>query len=134
GNPVTDPEFERRIAEHGGSSGLRDEARPAPALARPQHLFAYIVDLAATLVCGLTRNHPFVDGNKRTAFVACRTFPELNEVALTVPREEKYLIVLALLIRRENSSNSWKRARESSTRATAKIASKLACMLFLTGL
>ena len=76
---------DRQLAEHGGSSGLRDESLLESALARPQQLHAYggadtdLASLAASLAYGLARNHPFVDGNKRTAFVACRVFLRLNE-------------------------------------------------------
>ncbi|MGH8162567.1 MAG: type II toxin-antitoxin system death-on-curing family toxin [Gammaproteobacteria bacterium] len=93
---------DRQLAEHGGSSGVRDDGLLESALARPQQLFAYgnpppdPADLAATLAYGLARNHPFVDGNKRTAYVACRTFLELNGASLSAAAEEKYLIVLAL--------------------------------------
>lgn len=93
---------DRQIAEHGGSSGVRDEGLLESALARPRQLFVYgdpppdLADLAATLAYGLARNHPFVDGNKRTAYVACRTFIELNGARLNAPAEEKYLVMLAL--------------------------------------
>lgn len=93
---------DRQIAEHGGSSGVRDEGLLDSALARPQQLHAYgdlmpdLADLAATLAYGLARNHPFVDGNKRTAYVACRTFIALNGAELEAPLEEKYVTILAL--------------------------------------
>jgi death-on-curing protein len=93
---------DRQLAEHGGSSGVRDEGLLESALARPQQLFAYgdpspdLADLAATLAYGIARNHPFVDGNKRTAYVACRTFLELNGASLSASLDEKYLTVLAL--------------------------------------
>src|SRR3989304_5921667 len=76
---------DRQLAEHGGSSGVRDENMLESALARPQQLYSYgdpppdLADLAATLAFGLARNHPFVDGNKRTAAVTCETFLELND-------------------------------------------------------
>jgi death-on-curing protein len=79
---------DRQIAEHGGSAGMRDEALLESALARPQQLLAYgdpapdLADLAAALAHGLARNHPFVDGNKRTAAVCCETFIELNGATL----------------------------------------------------
>jgi death-on-curing protein len=93
---------DRQLAEHGGSSGVRDENMLESALARPQQLYAYgdpppdLADLAATLAFGLARNHPFVDGNKRTAYVAYRTFLELNDAELVATAEEKYLSILAL--------------------------------------
>lgn len=70
----------RQIAEHGGSDGLRDEGLLSSALARPKNLLAYgepppdLASLAAAYAYGIARNHPFVDGNKRTALVAARTF------------------------------------------------------------
>jgi death-on-curing protein len=93
---------DRQLAEHGGSAGVRDENMLESALARPQQLHAYgdplpdLADLAATLAFGLARNHPFVDGNKRTAYVVCRTFIELNNAELIATAEEKYLTIIAL--------------------------------------
>src|SRR5512141_2290341 len=92
----------RQIAEHGGSAGVRDEGLLESALARPQQLHAYgdpapdLADLAAALASGLARNHPFVDGNKRTAHVAYRTFLALNGAELAATDEEKYVAMLAL--------------------------------------
>lgn len=102
GKPLIFAVHDRQLAEHGGTSGLRDESLLESALARPQQLFACgdpppdVADLAATLAYALARNHPFVDGNKRSAFVACRTFLALNGVDLDAPAEEKYLNFLAL--------------------------------------
>lgn len=93
---------DRQLAEHGGSAGVRNETLLESALARPQQLFAYgdpapdLAELAASLAFGLARNHPFVDGNKRTAYVAYRTFLALNKVELVATDEEKYLTMLAL--------------------------------------
>ena len=93
---------DRQVAEHGGSAGLRDEGLLESALARPQQLHAYgdpapdLADLAAALAYGLARNHPFVDGNKRTAHVAYRVFLELNGAELLATDEEKYVAILAL--------------------------------------
>ena len=93
---------DRQLAEHGGSAGVRDEGLLESALARPQQIYAYgdpppdLADLAAALACGLARNHPFVDGNKRTAAVACETFLELNGAALEAEDLELYPIYLAL--------------------------------------
>ena len=90
---------DRQVAEHGGSAGVRDEGLLESALARPQQLHAYgdpAPDLAAALAYGLARNHPFVDGNKRTAHVAYRTFLELNGAQLEASDEEKYVAMLAL--------------------------------------
>jgi death-on-curing protein len=93
---------DRQLAEHGGAAGVRDEGLLESALARPQQLLAYaepepdLADLAAALAHGLARNHPFIDGNKRTAYVACRTFLVLNGMDLAASAEDKYQYFLAL--------------------------------------
>lgn len=93
---------ERQISEHGGSSGLRDEGLLQSALARPQHLAAYgdpppdLAALAASYAFGIARNHPFIDGNKRTALVVARTFLLVNGTNLEASQEEKYLTFLRL--------------------------------------
>lgn len=87
---------DRQLAEHGGAGGVRDDALLDSALARPQQRYAYgdpppeLADLAASLACGLARNHPFVDGNKRTAAVACEVFMELNGGVLQADDLELY--------------------------------------------
>lgn len=93
---------DRQLAEHGGAAGVRDEGLLESALARPQQMFAYadraadIADLAAALAYGLARNHPFVDGNKRTAIVACETFIDLNGGTLDAEDTALFPLVLAL--------------------------------------
>ena len=91
---------ERQLAEHGGSDGIRDAGLLDSALQRPLNKSAYgepdLSDLAAAYAYGIARNHPFVDGNKRTALVACRTFLLINGYELAATPEEKYDIVLAL--------------------------------------
>ncbi|MCC4600608.1 type II toxin-antitoxin system death-on-curing family toxin [Xanthomonas melonis] len=93
---------ERQLSEHGGASGIRDEALLDSALARPQQLFSYgnpppdLVELAASLAYGLARNHPFVDGNKRTAHVCYRVFLLLNGAELIASQEEKYVAMMGL--------------------------------------
>ena len=93
---------QRQISEHGGSEGLRDEGPLVSALARPQNVLAYaqpppdLAVLAAAYAYGIARNHPFVDGNKRTALVAARTFLLLNGVNLEANQDEKYLTFLQL--------------------------------------
>lgn len=78
---------EEHLAEHGGAVGIRDRGLLQSALNRPQHLVAYddpdIAALAAAYGYGLVRNHPFVDGNKRTAFTVTETFLALNGHELT---------------------------------------------------
>jgi len=71
------------LAEHGGLEGVRDEGLLESALARPRNLYAYdevkdVSKLAASYAVAIARNHPFVDGNKRTAFVALAVFLALN--------------------------------------------------------
>ena len=93
---------ERQLAEHGGLSGVRDETLLESALARPRQLHAYgepspdLADLATALAHGISRNHPFLDGNKRTAWVACRTFLIINGADVIAEAEEKYTAMLAL--------------------------------------
>ncbi len=92
----------RQLAEHGGSSGVRDETLLESALARPQQHHTYgdpppdLAELAASLAYGLARNHPFVDGNRRTAHACYRTFLLLNGFELAATDEEKYVAMLAL--------------------------------------
>jgi death on curing protein len=80
--PVVWAIHEAQLAEHGGSAGVRDAGLLASALARPLNLAAYgeadAAALAAAYGFGVARNHPFIDGNKRTAFVCCELFLTLN--------------------------------------------------------
>ena len=89
-----------QLAEHGGSAGLRDEGLLDSALARAQNRFAYgeadLPALAASYAHGLARNHPFVDGNKRTAFLAAYTFLGLNGLDLHAPEAEAVVMTLGL--------------------------------------
>jgi death-on-curing protein len=93
---------DRQLTEHGGSSGVRDEGLLDSALARAQQLYAYgdpppdLADLAASLAVGLARNHPFIDGNKRTAHVCYRVFLQLNGGNLVASSEEKYAAMIGL--------------------------------------
>lgn len=115
---------DRQVAEHGGSAGVRDEGLLESALARPQQLHAYgdpepdLADLAAALAHGIARNHPFVDGNKRTAAVACETFLELNGATLEAEDLELYPLYLALAEGklRERDFAAWLRARVRTRR------------------
>ena len=83
---------EDQLAQHGGTPGVRDENLLGASLARPKHLFAYgnptIFDLAAAYGYGLAKNHPFIDGNKRTAFMVMYTFLGLNNYWLEVTEME----------------------------------------------
>lgn len=91
----------RQLAEHGGSDGVRDIGLLESAMARPRNIAVYepdadIARLAAAYAFGIAKNHPFIDGNKRTALVACRTFLLLNGYQLTATPTEKYLTFLSL--------------------------------------
>jgi len=109
---------ERQLAEHGGGSGVRDEGLLESALSRPQQKFAYggagidSIELAAAYAFGLSRNHPFVDGNKRTAAVACEVFLELNGQRLLASDEDLYPLFLGLAAGEvdETSLVEWLRA------------------------
>ena len=117
---------DRQLAEHGGSGGVRDDGLLESALARPQQLSAYgdpapdLADLAAALAYGLARNHPFVDGNKRTAAVACETFIELNAAALEADDLDLYPRFLALAEGKltEAEFATWLRAHIRTRRGT----------------
>ena len=98
---MTPPEFlhadavhflhDQGLREFGGHHGLRDEGLLASALARPENRFAYadadadLLDLAAAYAFGLARNHPFLDGNKRTGWASAVLFLRLNDISLLVP-------------------------------------------------
>jgi death-on-curing protein len=94
---------DRLLAEHGGAAGLRDETVLRSALGRPQHHRAYtdadVVDLAAVYTAGVVRNHPFVDGNKRTGFVVGVLFLELNGYEFNASEESAAQAVLQLAAR-----------------------------------
>jgi death on curing protein len=93
---------QRQLAEHGGLDGVRDPGLLSSALARPQNAFAYsqpkpdLATLAAAYAFGVIKNHPFVDGNKRTAYVLCRTFLKLNGTDIDATDLEKYQAVVAV--------------------------------------
>lgn len=92
----------RQLIEHGGSSGVRDRSMLDSALARPRQRWAYsgppadLPALAASYAAGISRNHPFFDGNKRTAAVVCELFLELNGCVLTAEDAELYPLFLGL--------------------------------------
>lgn len=89
-----------QIAEHGGSPGIRDAGLLSSALARPQNQAVSgdpsVFDLAAAYAFGIIRNHPFVDGNKRTGFLAAYVFLNLNGWELMASEAETVAAVLAL--------------------------------------
>jgi len=90
----------RQLAEHGGPQGTRDQGLLESALNSPKHKWHYeqapIEKLAATLAHAIAKNHPFVDGNKRTAYVCMRLFLKLNGMDIVASQEEKVKVVLAL--------------------------------------
>jgi death on curing protein len=90
----------RQLAEHGGGQGIRDEALLDSALQRPISKVDYgdpdIADLAAAYAYGIAKNHPFIDGNKRTALVASRAFLFRNGYQVVATDEDKLRTFLAL--------------------------------------
>jgi death on curing protein len=83
---------EEQLSEHGGKTGIRDDNAFESALARPQNLHAYgendLATLAAAYAFGIAKNHPFLDGNKRTAFICAFVFLGLNGKELVMPEEK----------------------------------------------
>ena len=88
------------LAEHGGAAGIRDDGLLESALGRPLNLDAYgtpdFADLAASYAIGLAKNHAFVDGNERTAFLAAGVFLHLNGYQLGVSQVDATLTMLAV--------------------------------------
>jgi death on curing protein len=106
---------EEQLAEHGGADGVRDMGLLESALARSQNLLAYgtpdPADLAAAYAGGIARNHPFIDGNKRTAWVVAETFVELNGAEIAADDAGAYEAMLALAEGRidESAFAAWMR-------------------------
>lgn len=87
----------RQLAEHGGQSGVRDEGLLESALERPRNQYNYnpeadLAQMAASYAFGIARNHPFLDGNKRTALVTCLLFLEENGERFEAKPEDLYKI------------------------------------------
>ena len=101
------------LVEHGGAPGMRDEGLLASALMRPQQLLSYgepdFAGLAAAYACGIARNHPFVDGNKRAALLAAGMFLMLNGHRLQASQADVVLTIRALAAGdlEESSLASW---------------------------
>lgn len=122
---------ERQLAEHGGPSGVRDRGLFESALARPQQLAADggadvdVPALAAAYAFALARNPPFIDGNKRTAYVVCRTFLLLNGWDMVGPLVDRYPVFLSLAEGKlsEDELADWLRrhARPESISETAAV-------------
>jgi len=101
GRLAVDDAHYRQIREHGGAYGLRDENALESALARPRHRWRYereatVAGLAAAYAFGLTKDHPYIDGNKRIALVVMVTFLERNGVELMATDAEMLSVMLAL--------------------------------------
>ncbi|MGM0559352.1 MAG: type II toxin-antitoxin system death-on-curing family toxin [Myxococcota bacterium] len=91
----------KQIDEHGGDDGVRDPALLDSALSRPRNTYEYsdeatLPELAADYAFGITRNHPFIDGNKRTSLLSAYIFLELNDLVLEVEEMEAADMVIAL--------------------------------------
>ena len=86
-----------QLAEHGGAGGIRDQGLLDSALARPKNLLAYtdkdvpLTQMAAAYAFGIAANHPFIDGNKRTALVVTLTFLEINGIEISAAQEDIYM-------------------------------------------
>lgn len=92
---------EMSLQQHGGRIGIRDEGLLESALARPKQKFSYasgstVIELAAAYTFGIVRNHPFLDGNKRTGFVAGILFLELNGFRFLASEEAAATAVMEL--------------------------------------
>lgn len=97
---ILEPIHAKLIARFGGLHGLRDEGLLESALNRPLQAHSYgqpdLFDLGALYAEGIVKNHPFLDGNKRSGFMAAYTFLAANDWQLTAPEEEAVLETLAL--------------------------------------
>ena len=97
---VLEAVHDRQLAEHGGGEGLRDEGGLESAIARAVNRALYenptTAELAAAYAFGIARNHHFVDGNKRTAWVAARLFLALNGIGLNFDKADATLMVQRL--------------------------------------
>ena len=113
---------DRQLVEHGGATGLRDEALLHSALGRPMNHLTYesadVVELAARYTAAIVQNHPFVDGNKRTGFVVGILFLELNGYRFTASEEAAAQAVLELAAGTldENAFCEFVRANSKRTR------------------
>jgi death on curing protein len=113
---------EETLAEHGGLTGLRDEAALDAALARPRHVHTYepeadLARLTAAYCFGLVRDHPFNDGNKRAGFLALGLFLSLNGYALQVDQAEAAETILRLAAGQLSEKNLEKWIRQSMVRS-----------------
>jgi death-on-curing protein len=109
----------RSLRDHGGADGVRDEGLLESAIARPRNLAAYgdptIFELGASYAYGLAKNHPFVDGNKRTAFLSTFVFLGLNGLELDADDAEAAAIMIDLAAGSvsENDFGLWLQAKST---------------------
>lgn len=118
---------DRLLALDGGSSGVRSEALLGSALARAKQIRAHgdspdIIEMAAAYTAGIVRNHPFVDGNKRTGFVVGVLFLEMNGYQFTAPEEEATQVILGLAAGtlKEEAFTTWLRSNARVDRKRAE--------------
>ncbi len=101
--PVILAIHDRQLLDHGGASGVRDEGLLESALARPRQHAAYgepdLAELAALHAIAIAHNHPFIDGNKRTAYVALELFLAKNRAAFAATDTECVLMMLGMAAR-----------------------------------
>lgn len=115
----------RKLIEFsGGSDGVRDQGLLESALARPLNIAAYEPDapltrLAAAYGYGIAKNHPFVDGNKRAAFIAIELFLDLHGIAISADEDEKYAMMIRLAASEmsEEELADWLTSRSAQSRA-----------------
>jgi death on curing protein len=107
----------KQLARHGGIEGVRDQGLLESALFRPRNLLAYgspdLASLAACYAAGIVRNHPFLDGNKRTALATCRAFLLFNGLTIVATQDEKAEQILRLAASElsEEAFSQWLRER-----------------------
>jgi death-on-curing protein len=112
---------DEQLAIHGGSPGMRDAGMLESALDRPRNKWAYeaaeLPELAAAYAYGIARNHPFIDGNKRTSLLALYTFLGLNGVGFIVPEANAATMILALAAGEVSEENLARWIRDSRPQA-----------------
>ena len=113
---------DEQLAEHGGQAGVRDRGLLESAMGRPMNQFAYgehsLARLAASYAFGISRNHPFLDGNKRTSLVVAELFLALNDVELAASDAESVTTFLQLAAGdlTEDALAEWTAAHSAPTR------------------
>ena len=117
-----------QLREHGGLAGIRDESALESALVRPRHKWHYeestdLATLAAAYGFGLSRNHPYRDGNKRVAFVVMAVFLQLNGLTLKADDAEVVTVMLALADGRlsEKQLAAWLREHSTKTKGRGAV-------------